>query len=346
MKKFVKYGRILFLLVGAALLVTLIQKIGWQNILSNVAQISWRFVPILCISGAGYILYTIAWMQFLGRLGDGISFIDLFKIKITGEAVNTLTPANFIGGDPMRIYLLKKSFRTAQGAASVVVDRTLQILAVLITVLIGIVAAFVKLENKLSDNIAYGVPAALLISLGFMGFLLIHQKRGLFSMILRIARRLGIRKEFSEKTVRRFEELDGHIMDFYNESHAGFLAALACHVGGRLLGVLEIYAIGRVVSDEFSLFASLMLAALAPMISLVFAFIPGAFGVMEGAFSGLLYLMHINPSIGITIQIAKRLRAAFWISLGLFFLGSREREKVFDEDSIMAEAEKAAAEEV
>jgi len=207
------------------------------------------------------------------------------------------------------------------------------------------VVAFVKFDNRLSDNIAYGVPVALVISLGFMVFLLVHQKRGLFSLILRVARRLGIRKEFSEKTVRRFEDLDSHIMDFYNESHTGFLVALGCHVGGRLLGVLEIYAIGRIVSDEFSLFAALMLAALAPMVALVFAFIPGAFGVMEGAFSGLLYLMHIDPSIGITIQIAKRLRAAFWIGLGLFFLGAREREKVFDEDSMMAEAEKVAAEE-
>lgn len=346
MKKFMKYGRILFLLVGAALLVTLIQKIGWQNILANIAQIGWRFLPILCISGAGYVLYTMAWMQFLGRIGDGIGFTELFRIKIAGEAVNTLTPVNFIGGDPMRIYMLKKSFKVAQGAASVVVDRTLQILAVLITVVIGVVAAFIRFEDRLSDNIAYGVPIALVVSLGFMGFLLIHQRRGLFSMLLNACRWTGIKREFSEKTIRRFEELDSHIMDFYNESHAGFLTALACHVGGRLLGVLEIYAIGRVVSDDFSLFASLMLAALAPMVSVVFAFIPGAFGVMEGAFSGLLYLMHIDPSIGITIQIAKRLRATFWISLGIFFLSARDRTRIFKEEEMMAEAERIAVEEI
>ncbi|MBN1282467.1 MAG: flippase-like domain-containing protein [Proteobacteria bacterium] len=345
MKRYMKYARFVSLALGAALLTALVQKIGWQNILANVTQLGWRFVPILGISGLWYVLYTIAWMQFLGRIGDGIGFLDLFKIKVSGEAVNTLTPANFIGGDPMRIYMLKRSFGVSQGAASVVVDRTLQILAVLITILLGVIVAFLAFDSEISDNIAYGVPIALTVSLAFMAFLLVHQRRGLFSMILRILRGLGIRREFSEKTVRRFEELDSHIIDFYSANHAGFLAALACHIGGRLLGVLEIYAIGRAVSDEFSLFAALMLSALAPMISVVFAFIPGAFGVMEGAFSGLLYLLHIDPSIGITIQIAKRLRAALWIGLGLLFLGAHNRNKVFDEEGMLAEAEQAAAEE-
>jgi len=98
------------------------------------------------------------------------------------------------------------------------------------------------------------------------------------------------------------------------------------------------------MSDEFTLFAALMLAALAPMVTAVFAFIPGAFGVMEGAFSGVLYLLNINPAIGITIQIAKRLRAAFWISLGLLFMGAHERRRVFDEEQMLEQVESIAAE--
>ena len=186
MKRYAKHLRILFLAIGAVLLAALIRKIGWHTILENIGQLGWRFFPILCISAGGYALYTIAWMQFLGRLGDGIGFFDLFRIKISGETVNTLTPANFIGGDPMRIYLLKKSFKVSEGAASVVVDRTLQILAILIIVMLGIIVAFLKFDRDISDNIAYGVPIVLTASLLFMGFLLVHQRRGLFSLILNL----------------------------------------------------------------------------------------------------------------------------------------------------------------
>lgn len=333
-KKLAKKLRYIYLAVGAILLILLIRKIGIETIAENMAQLGWLFLPILAMSTVWYSLYTIAWMQFLHRLSDGISFFDLFRIKITGEAVNTLTPANFIGGDPMRIYLLRKNFPYAEGAASVVVDRTLHSLATLVVIMLGIVVAFITFDS-LPYNIKLGVPIVVLISTCFILFILIHQKRGFFSLILNLCRRLGIKREFSEKTVTRFAELDSHIMDFYEENHSGFLIALGCHIAGRLFGIIEVYAIGRAVSDEFTLFAALMLTALAPMVNAVFAFVPGAIGVMEGAYSGVLYLLHLNPALGITIQIAKRLRAAFWIMLGLFFLGAQGRRKVWEEEQLI-----------
>lgn len=334
--KFQKTLRYLFLLVGACLLIVLVNKIGIGTIVDNMAEVGWFFIPILMMSSTWYFLYTAAWMQFLHRLRDGIGFWELFRIKITGESVNTLTPANFIGGDPMRIYLLRKNFPLAEGAASVVVDRTLHSAATLFVILMGIVAMFVTFE-ALPSNIKFGVPIALLISVGFIIFILIHQRKGFFSLILNLCQRLGIKQKFSEKTVQKFTELDSHIIDFYEANQRGFLIALFCHILGRMMGVLEIYAIGSIVSDDFTLFAALMLTALSPMVNAVFTFVPGAFGVMEGAYSAVLYLLHMNPAIGITIQIAKRLRAAFWIALGLLFLGAHDRQKVWEEDRLIEE---------
>lgn len=363
-KKISKILRPVFLCVGLLLLIVLIKKIGldrigpdeaqrlailstfqreWYffktgiwTIGANISEIGWYFIPILCVSFAWYMLYTTAWMQFLHRIGEGIGFWELFRIKITGEAVNTLTPANFIGGDPMRIYLLRKNFKVAEGAASVVVDRTLQSTATLFVIIMGITAAFFTFE-VLPMNIKFGVPIVLAVSIGFIAFILIHQRKGIFGLILKVCKKIGLKKEFSEKTISRFEELDSHIMDFYDENHKGFLIALLCHIVGRLFGIIEIYAIGRVVSDDFTLFAALILTALAPMVNIVFAFVPGAFGVMEGAYSGVLYLLHMDPAIGITIQIAKRLRAGAWILLGLIFLGAHDRKKVWEEEQLIEE---------
>jgi uncharacterized protein (TIRG00374 family) len=333
-KNIARWLRYIFLAVGAYLLVVLVRKIGIGNIWGNILEVGWYFLPVLSISATWYVLYTFAWMQFLGRLGQGIGFFELFRIKIAGEAVNTLTPVNFIGGDPMRIYLLRKNFPLAEGAASVVVDRTLHSAAILTIIIFGIIASFLTF-GSLPANIKYGVPIALLVCTAFMAFILVHQRRGFFGLVLHICRKTGIKKEFSEKTERRFTELDSHIIDFYEANHRGFILAFLFHVSGRLLGILEIYVIGRAVSDEFSLFAALVLTALAPMVNAVFAFIPGAIGVMEGAYSGMLYLMHIDPSIGITIQIAKRVRAAFWIALGLLFLGSHDRHRVWEEERLI-----------
>lgn len=335
-KTWSRHLRTIFLAIGGTLLVVLVRRIGTDTIIDNVMEVGWRFLPILSLGFGWYLLYTAAWMQFLHRLSDGIGFWELFRIKITGEAVNTLTPANFIGGDPMRIYLLRKHFPLSEGAASVVVDRTLASAATIAVILFSVIVAFATFD-RLPANLKYGVPIAVLVCSGFITFVLIHQQRGFFSLMMGICQRLGIKENFSEKTVRRFQQLDAHIIDFYDASHRGFLIALACHVGGRILGVLEVYAIGRTVDDTFTLFTALMLSALAPMVNIVFAFIPGALGVMEGAMSGMLYLMHLDPAIGITIQIAKRLRAALWIALGLLFLGAHDRKKVWEEETLIEE---------
>ncbi|MBT3181285.1 MAG: hypothetical protein HN337_02115 [Deltaproteobacteria bacterium] len=333
-KKFTKHIRYLFLAIGAVFFALLIRKIGIETVLSNMRLIGWWFVAVLSISGTWYMFYTFGWMQFLHRLSDGIRFWDLFRIKITGEAVNTLTPINFIGGDPMRIYLLKKNFPVSEGAASVVVDRTLHSIATLLVIMIGIIVSFLTFDN-LPANIKYGVPIALIVSLAFMIFILIHQRRGFFGLMINICKRLRIKREFSEKTVNKFMQLDAHIVEFYEMNHKGFIIALCSHIFGRLLGIAEIYIIGTVVSSEFTFFTALVLAALAPMVNAVFAFIPGALGILEGAYSGVLYLMHMDPATGITIQIAKRLRAIFWILLGLYFLGAHDRKKVWEEEALI-----------
>jgi uncharacterized membrane protein YbhN (UPF0104 family) len=241
---------------------------------------------------------------------------------------------NFIGGDPIRIYILRKNFPLAEGAASVVVDRTLHSAATLIVIIVGISFAFITFDT-LPANLKFGVPIALFVCTAFMAFILIHQRRGFFGLLLTACQKLGLKREFSQKTINRFMELDSHIVDFYNSNHRGFAIALTLHVVGRLLGILEIYVVGRAVSDEFTFFAALVLTALAPMVNAVFAFIPGAIGVLEGAYSGVLYLMHMDPSVGITIQIAKRIRSVFWIVLGLLFLGAHDRKKMWEDEKFI-----------
>jgi len=229
--------------------------------------------------------------------------------------------------------MLKNNFSTTEGAASVVVDRTLHSIAILIVIIFGIIVSFITFDT-LPANIKYGVPIVVLIAASFVAFIFIHQQKGLFSLFMSICKRLKIKKTFTERIINRFEELDHHIINFYKKSHKSFWIALSYHTAGRFLGMIEIYAIGRCVSDKFDLFTALVLCALAPMINAVFTFVPGALGIMEGAYSGVLYLLHLNPAIGITIQITKRLRAGCWILLGLIFLGTSGRQKAWNDELI------------
>lgn len=325
MTKKIKYISLAF---GLAFLLALIHKMGWGTILSQIRDLGWMGLVIFLIGAAWNLIYTLAWEIFLWGHGGHISFWALLRIKLAGEAVNTVTPANFLGGDPVRIYLLKKYYRWTAGAASVVVDRTLHAMATVLTVILGTSLAFWKLDS-IPNNIKVGLPIVLSVFIAFVTFVFLHQRRGFFTFWMDTAKRLGIKREFSRDTIRRFEELDTDISEFYLENSNGFWAAFSLHLLGRILGIIEIYVIAAVVYPSFSFFDAWILGAVAPIINVMFTFIPGAVGVLEGASVGALIIMGIPGSIGITIQIVRRIRQWIWIALGFAALSVQERKQLF-----------------
>ena len=55
-------------------------------------------------------------------------------------------------------------------------------------------------------------------------------------------------------------------------------------------------------------------------------------GIMEGVYSGALYLLGMPPELGVTIQLLRRLRAGFWAIVAFLLMGKKERHAV--EDSV------------
>jgi len=331
--KYKKLFRYIAIAFGLCIAVILANKLGFDTILDNLKTLGWKTFPILMLAAVWYSLYTLAWNEFLKKIKGSISLWELFRAKIAGEAVNTVTPASFLGGDPVRIYILKKHFPVTKGAASVVVDRTLHTMSVLILIFIGMLAAFWKLPF-LPLNMRYGLPIVLIISSVFFAFVFAHQRRGLFTFLMYVLKKLRIKKTFSTKTIEKFQDLDGHIADFYINNPAGFWKALSLHFIGRFLGVVEIFIVGKIFYPEFTVYAAILLGALAPLVNFMFAFIPGALGVMEGAYSGVLYLLHMPAEVGLSIQIFRRIRALFWIIIGFIALGIHHRAKALDPDLI------------
>ncbi len=65
---------------------------------------------------------------------------------------------------------------------------------------------------------------------------------------------------------------------------------------------------------------AIFFAAVIPVTNMIGGFVPGTLGVLEGVVSSLFFALHWNPADGVVLQIARRLRALFWISLGLLFI--------------------------
>lgn len=310
--------RTFFFVLGLGLFAYLIFKLDPAKLWEELRKIGFNFIWILLPSTASYIAYALAWEIFLVGAGARVSLTEIFKIKVSGEAINSITPLSWGGGDPVRVYLLKSHVPVNAGAASVVVDRTLNNLAVALFMIIGVVLAFIKF--KLPMELKVGLLVTVFLIIGASIFFYVRSHEGLFEFFLDILRKLRIKRHFSEGTLTRVREIDGHISDFYRKNKAGFFKAFGLHFFSRFQSPVEIFLVAKFIGFPLTFVECYLLGSMTILVNMVFVFVPGTFGVMEGAYAGAFSLFHLDPIIGASIQIIRRLRMLLWTAIGFFFM--------------------------
>lgn len=314
------------LLFGASFLSYTIAKLGPLEILHRILDLKWWALVILANSFLWAVLYTTAWRTYFLNLTQRIPFLALLKIKICGEAVNVMTPLNFMAGDPVRVLLLEKQIGRHTRMGSVIVDRILHSLATVSFVLTGIIVIFWS-TDVISAPIQRILLGLYVVIVAFLGFVVTELVRGKGIKVFHpILLKLHISRRFPA-----FEEhlalLNEELSSFAGGRVSLFFKALTLHFIGRVLGVVEISIIFTYLTGHPYPLLALMLTALTTALNFVFAFIPGVLGVMESFYAGFFYFYGLNPALGITMQLIRRLRSAFWLGTGIILLGRNRRRE-------------------
>lgn len=318
-KKGIRWGgRLLFLGIGLFLLKVVFDHLQTEKLLEAFHHLGAKVIFVWMIPLLWLSAQTLAWHLTVEETGNHLSFARLFLIKIMGDAVNPMTPLGFIGGDPIRFSLLKKKMPGALSAASVVLDRTVQSLAIVVMLTLTLLVAPFRLNLPLSWKIAFPLMTA------FMAFILWfsihHQRKGIFVRFSHIAQKFGGSPQKIESLKEELHHIDQQLVQFYHHSPLRFLAVLFCHIIGRFGLVLEIYIIALLVGTPLAFDGALFMAMLAVLLNIFFAFVPGGMGILEGGYAALGTLLKIGSTAGVAIQLVRRLRAVFWIFLGALFM--------------------------
>jgi uncharacterized protein (TIRG00374 family) len=324
MKHFKKI-QIALCILGFGLLTWIILKIGPEKILGNFYDLSWRLVLVIAVTSSGHFFNTLGWLQFFKANKTPVSLWDLFKIKIAGEATNTLTPLSFVGGDPIRAIMLHHKEPQVAGSASIVVDRTVFVISTVLLVIAGLMMGFLKLSIPLEIRlILIGAITALILGLFF---LIRHQRGGFFISTLGLAKKFRIRKEYSEKTLEKCREFDDSIKLFYGRNKRRFAASILFHFLGRFVGVFEVFFLAYFLGIPMDFWTAFFLTALFPLLNFAFGIIPGNVGVLEGATGVAFHLLKLGLADGVTLQLCRRIRSVFWILVGLLIIASHGKKQ-------------------
>ncbi|MCC2640833.1 MAG: conserved rane protein of unknown function [Nitrospira sp.] len=311
------------LLLGTLTLSALIWHIGISRIYEAVAQLGpAAMLAILLPSVLMYILEAYGWRVTFGPGAKDVPFWRVLAIRTAGEVVNMTTPTAYVGGEPLKAFLLKRQgVPLVEGLASVVTAKTTMTIAQIAFILIGIGLGFWLLDagGSAGQTIMAGLLTAGLLLFG-VGAFVIMQRQGLFTWMLKMLRRIGLRLRYLESREGKLLELDRTIARFYTHQRPAFLLSTGLFFFGWLAEALEVFVIVLCLGHPISVMYAVAIGALSVFIKGGTFFIPGSLGAQDAGNLLLLTAFGYGEVTGITFALLRRFRELVWILLGLLCL--------------------------
>ncbi|HEA84669.1 MAG TPA: flippase-like domain-containing protein [Candidatus Wildermuthbacteria bacterium] len=159
------------LILGAILFGVVVKNVGWQGIWDTIILLSGpKGVLILLLTLVIWFVSNIRFKRILDGMGHSLPLLVLWPVYLAGFAISFLMPMLILGGELFRAYVLRDRFNVPfqKGAASVLIERLLEMTVLFVIVVFGFVFFFlsVGLPSKELTYIALAVVmivAALLI---------------------------------------------------------------------------------------------------------------------------------------------------------------------------------------
>lgn len=325
MKK-AKIAKNIFFILGALALGFMVYSIGLENILRDMKQTGWWYIPII---GMWIIIYIINTLSLYVILQDGsqeaksVGFFRLLKLTISGFAINYLTPFGLMGGEPYKIIELQPDLGIQKSTSSVLLGTMMHVVAHFIFWMMSI-PLLLFLVPVLSDSVEIG----LIITSGTTFLLLLWAyrvyTRGGVNRALIISSRLPFIgkkiKAYRASNQDKINQMDELISDLYKNRKKDFFISLSFEFIGRILVCVEVILMMQVIKRPITFGESVLIESLQSLISNLFFFMPMQMGAREGGFVIVYGILSIPLAYGVFVSISKRIRELFWTLIGVILI--------------------------
>jgi glycosyltransferase 2 family protein len=315
--------KVFLLVVGLLTLLFLVWHIGPERIYDAATQLGpVALILLLVPSSIMYVIDAYGWKVTLGPSAKSIPFWRVLAIRTAGEVVNMTTPTAYVGGEPIKAYLLTRhQVPMVEGLASVVIAKTTMTIAEVVFILLGIALAF---WTTGADGSSGQTVAAALVSVGLLvlvtaAFVFVQQQ-GLFTSLLKFVRKIGLTIHYLEVREKKLFSLDRTILDFYRDNRLTFCSSIGLFFVGWMAEAVEVYVIIYFLGGPALALSAIAISALSVFIKSGTFFIPGSLGTQDGGNMLLLRAFGYSDVTGITFALLRRFRELVWIGLGLLCL--------------------------
>ena len=312
--------RALFLGAGCILFAYLLVQLGPGEILALLLRIGWSFAVIVTF----YAGYNMVRAFALGTCivgEDRISYWDLVKIRLAGEALQFLTFTGQFLAEPAKALLLRNRGLPGTHAFAGAISEYL--IYTFTSAAMTIVGPLYFLHNF---EVPRSASVAAWIVIGVSGIFLsaavvaIVGRIYLIGAIVKAVGRLpGVGKylQVDGMALRGTEDL---LFVVLRSRPWRFLWIVAVELAAQMLLILELFVLLRFLEQPFPAIFPFLIEAATKFISVGFFFIPGQVGAAEGVYALIFQSLGLAASVGFSLALARRVRSLAIAGVGLFFL--------------------------
>ena len=328
-----KHYKAIFFILGIA-------GIVWLALEANPDKVKWNelFTPMLPVLLIGllalwaviYAVHAAAFRLVMGEAGKNVSRTALYKLCVTGFALNNVTPAGLVGGEPYRILELKNYMSTDKATYSTISFSLMYVIGHVLLWLTGAVLYF------LIGGPGEGVVSVILIisaavMLAFCVYFFTFRHRALVTPALRFFSKfplIGKRvTKIAENRAELFAEVDRCYAEFYEDKKNVFKVILL-EYGARILESLEYFLIFLYLGKNAHFGGGILILSLASLIGNLLFMIPMQAGTREGGMAIATAKLWIDPGTTLMGGLIYRIRDLICTTIGiLLILTTRKKKK-------------------
>lgn len=307
-------------LLGLALLVFVIKKVGLQPLFDALIKIGFGFFFVLAISGTRHVLRTIAMSAAVPAEHRRFNFFQAFAARLGGEAISFLTFTGPLLGEATKVALLRRRVPLTYGVPALVVDNLIYNLSVVFFILSGacVMLFTYHLPPLVSDTL---IVIAVIAALGILAAALAASRRiMLLTWVIDQMARLRLSPKVILKRRQHIYHIESKVYDFYKHHPGVFFGMVACNLLAHVSSVVEVYVTLRLLGFTPHLAQAYIIESLTKVINFVFAFVPGTIGVYEGGTEIVLQALGFVAATGVALALVRKAGTIVWTSIGLLIL--------------------------
>lgn len=317
--------RNIFWLFGIAAIVIMLCTfdMDYQELLHNLRRAGYWLPAVLLLWVVIYFMNALSWFVIIR---DGkhakVPFWKVYKLTVSGFALNYATPVGLMGGEPYRIMELTPYVGGSKATSSVILYVMMHIFSHFCFWFASIFLYLLIEPVNASIGVMLAI-VALFCSLAIY-FFMKGYKNGMAVRTLRLLQHVpfikGWARRFSQQRQEALQRVDSQIAELHQQRKSTFYLSLGLEFMARVVGCLEVYFIMNILTENVSFAACILIMAFTSLFANLFFFSPMQLGAREGGFALAAGGLAIPGAFGIYTALITRIRELVWVVIGVLLM--------------------------